>query len=262
MQSADEKSLTFELLAAIRPVDGDAPLAWLRAGWADLRAHPGPSLAYGAAFALCGWLLAATLDHATALLSALVTGMLLVGPFLALGLYDLSRRRELGEPVSFFASALAWRHNVSNIGLFAAVLAIVLMVWARASMVIFAVFYEGAMPSFSGFVHAFSALDNLEFVLFYLAVGGFFATLVFAVSVISVPLMLDRRVDAINAAIASATALARNPGAMLGWAGSIVFLTALGFATGFVGLIVTMPLVGHATWHAYRALIPEPPSGV
>ncbi|QEL63646.1 integral membrane protein [Oryzomicrobium terrae] len=261
MPITDEKSLTFDLVAAIRPVAVGAPWQWLRAGWGDLRAHPLPSLAYGAVFALCGWLFAITLDHAAALLSALVTGMLLVGPFLALGLYDLSRRRERGEPVQLLASALAWRHNLSNIGLFAAVLAIVLMVWARASMVIFAVFYEGDMPSFAGFLRAFSALDNLEFVVFYLAVGGFFATLVFAVSVIAVPLMLDRRIDAINAAIASATALARNPAAMLLWAVLIVALTVLGFATGFLGLVVTMPLVGHATWHAYRALMPEPPAG-
>lgn len=94
-----------------------------------------------------------------------------------------------------------------------------------------------------------------DFALVYFAVGGFFATFVFAISVVALPLMLDRRTDAITAAIASLVACGRNPGPMLLWAGCIVLLVAIGFATLFFGLIVTMPLVGHATWHAYRDLV-------
>ena len=97
--------------------------------------------------------------------------------------------------------------------------------------------------------------EQADFALVYFAVGGFFATFVFAISVIALPLMLDRKTDAITAAIASLVACGRNPGPMLLWAACIVLLVAIGFATFFFGLILTMPLVGHATWQAYRVLV-------
>ena len=94
----------------------------------------------------------------------------------------------------------------------------------------------------------------------YVLIGGFFATLVFAFSVVSIPTMLDRDQDTVTAMLASFLALVRNVPAMLVWGALIVLMVAIGIATAFLGLIVTMPVVGHATWHAYRALIaPLPP---
>jgi len=240
----------------IRSVGLDAPVRWLRAGWGDLRKAGGASLFYGACFAVGGWVMQVVFAHAYALFAGLITGFLLLAPFLAMGLYDLSRRIELGEQPRLVATFTAWRPNLANVSLLAAVLAVVFLVWARASMVIFALFFDtGSLPTFTDVVHAIVAFEQPEFALVYFMVGGFFALFVFAISVIAVPLMLDRGTDAISSAIASISACARNPGPMLWWAICIVVLVTIGLATRFIGLIFVMPLLGHATWHAYRELM-------
>lgn len=240
----------------IRNVGLDAPLRWLRAGWADLRRAGSASLFYGACFAGGGWLLQMVFAHAYALFAGLITGFLLLAPFLAMGLYDLSRRIEHGETPRLAATLTAWRPNLANVGVLAAVLAVVFLVWARASLVIFALFFDTAgLPSFTAVVHAIVALEQPEFAVVYGVVGGSFALFVFAISVVAIPLMLDRGTDAVSAAIASIGVCARNPGPMALWAACIVVLVAVGLATRFLGLIFVMPLLGHATWHAYRELV-------
>jgi len=242
-------------LPGVRALSAAAPLAWLAAGWRDFRAHPLPSAFYGACFAAMGWLIVVTFRYAYEYVSALVTGFFLVGPFFAIGLYDLSRRRERGLPEWLAPTLDAWRPNVGAIGVFALVLGVILLVWARASLIVFALFYAGEMPTVAGFAGQIFSPDNLEFLLAYLCVGGFFALLVFAISVVSVPMMLDRDTDGIVAVLTSLRAFGANVPAMIVWGGIIVTLTAAGFALFFGGLIVTVPVLGHATWHAYRALV-------
>jgi uncharacterized membrane protein len=116
------------------------------------------------------------------------------------------------------------------------------------------------MPTLGSFMTQILKFDNIEFLLAYLLVGAFFAALVFAISVVSIPMMLERNKDTITAMLASFLALTRNLPVMLVWGMLITLLTVLGIALGFLGLIVTMPLVGHATWHAYRALIEPLPA--
>lgn len=244
-----------EAFPHVRSVDIGAPVRWLAAGWRDLRLAGSASLFYGLCFAAAGWLMHVVFAHAYALFAGLTTGFLLVGPLLAMGLYDLSRRLETGEAPRLTPTLAAWRPNLANVAIFAAVLAIVLLVWARASMVVFALFYEGGLPTFAGVVRAVAAFEQPVFALVYIVVGGLFATFAFAISVVAVPLMLDRRIDAVTAAIASIVACSRNPLPMLLWAACIAALVVLGFATLFLGLIVTVPLIGHATWHAYREMV-------
>lgn len=232
-----------------------APFEWLRRGAEDLRAGGFASLFYGLCFAAGGLLLFLAFRHAVQLVTAVTAGFMLLGPFLALGLYELSRRRETGEALSLAATLAVWKRNVGCFGIYSLILIVIYLVWARASLVIFALFYQGGMPTLSSFVTQILKFDNLEFLLAYLAVGGFFATLVFAFSVVSIPMLLERNQDTVTAMLASFLALVRNLPMMLIWAALIVLLTAIGIATAFLGLIVTMPLVGHATWHAYRALI-------
>jgi hypothetical protein len=129
----------------IRQVHARAILEWLGAGWRDCRKGGVASLFYGACFAAAGWLMQAVFAQAYALFAGLTTGFLLLGPFLALGLYDLSRRMELGEPPQLLPTLAAWRGNLANVGLFAALLAVVLLVWARASIVVFALFFAGGL---------------------------------------------------------------------------------------------------------------------
>ena len=244
-----------ESLPSVSVVPIGAPFRWLAAGARDYLAHPLPSLFYGACFAAMGWLIALTFQHAFQYVSALTTGFFLVGPFLAIGIYDLSRRRECGEPVALAPTLDAWRANTGAIGVFAIVLAVILLVWARASLVVFALFYTGGMPTLVTFVEQFFAISNVEFLLAYACVGGFFALFTFAVSVVSVPMMLDRRVDGVVAVLTSLRAFGANVPAMLVWAALIVAAIAAGFALLFAGLVVAVPVVGHATWHAYRELV-------
>jgi len=256
MNEDARRAKTFAAFPLIRAVGWDAPGRWLRAGLRDFRRGGRASLFYGACFALGGWLVQVVFAHAYALFAGLVTGFLLLAPFLAMGLYDLSRRMEAGETPRLLPTLAAWRPNLANVSVLAAVLTVVLLVWARASMVIFALFFDGTgLPTFIDVVRAVITLEQPEFALVYIAVGGFFALFVFAISVVAVPLMLDRKTDAVTAAIASLGACGRNPGPMLLWAACIVILVVLGFATLFLGLIFVMPLVGHATWHAYRDLV-------
>lgn len=253
----DDPGLPFP---TVREVSLSAPFRWIARGAADLRASPGPSLFYGLCFAAMGVLTVVIFLHAYEYIAALASGFLLVGPLFAMGLYELSRRRERGEPCALGPTLTVWRRNMSNIGVFAVVLGVVLLVWARASMVVFALFYTEEMPTLDSLIEQILTLRNLEFLGAYLGVGLVFATIAFAASVVSVPLMLDRNQDAITAMLASFGALLNNPGPMLVWAGLIVVLTAIGFATLNIGFVVLMPIIGHATWHAYRDLIePLPP---
>jgi uncharacterized membrane protein len=239
----------------IRDVKAGSPIRWFAKGWNDMISCPIPSLFYGFCFAAMGLLITFVFEHAYEYTSGLTSGFLLLGPFLSMGLYEISRRREKGDTCSLKPTMMVWRRNAGNIGIFAVVLGVMFLVWARASLVIFALFYTNEMPNLTGFLQQLISLENLEFLMVYFAVGMLFATLVFAVSVVSIPLMLDRDQDAISAMLASVGALARNPAAMIMWAFAIVSATLIGFMTFHLGLAVLMPVVGHATWHAYRDLI-------
>lgn len=232
-----------------------APLRWLAAGARDMQRAPLVALFYGATFAIMGWLIAIVFRHAYAYTSALATGFLLLGPFLCTGLYDASRQIERGEPARLAPTLSAWRTNVGAFGLLAVALTVIMLVWARASLVTFALFFSDGMPTLDNFLVQVVSLEHWDFVLTYLAVGSVFALIVFAVSVVSVPMMLDRGTDMVVAALTSVRTLFENPGPLLVWALLIVVLTGAGFALFFAGLVVTVPLIGHATWHAYRDLV-------
>lgn len=243
----------------IRRVTLGAPLRWLAAGARDFRQAPLPGLFYGACFALMGWLVWLVFRHAYEYTSALTAGFLLVGPFLCTGLYDASRRLQRGETVTLAPTLSAWRSNLGAFSLFALMLTIVMLIWARASLVTFALFFSSGMPTLSNFLARVVSPEHWDFVLTYFAVGGLFASIVFAISVVSVPMMLDRGTDSVVAALTSVRALFENFGPLLLWALLIVVVIGLGFATLFVGLMVAAPIIGHATWHAYRDLVgPQP----
>jgi uncharacterized membrane protein len=239
----------------IRSVPVTAPFGWLALGWSDLRRAPAASLAYGAVFALMGWLIALVFRHAYEYTSALTAGFLLLGPFLATGLYDISRRLQRGERVRFSDTMSAWRANLGAFSLFALVLTIIMLVWARASLVTFALFFSSGMPTLKSFVEQVVTVEHIDFLLTYFAVGALFAAIVFAVSVVSVPMMLDRGTDTVVAALTSVRALFSNFLPLVVWALLIVLVIAAGFATFFIGLVIAVPVIGHATWYAYKSLV-------
>lgn len=243
---------------AIRLVTEEHPWRWLSAGWQDLRQAPAVSLAYGALISVVSFILTAGLYLADLLylLLPLAAGFMFLGPLIAVGLYEVSRRLESGEPVTFRDAVTAWRRNFPQIAGMGLVLMLFMLVWIRLAMLIFALFFSGTPASWEALINIlFFSLDGIPFLAVGTAVGGVLAVLAFAISAISLPLLLDRDIGVIGAIGLSFEATHRNWRVMIGWAGLIALFTAGGLATAYVGLIVTLPLIGHASWHAYRDLV-------
>jgi uncharacterized membrane protein len=230
------------------------PLRWLALGWRDFRRAPGIGLFYGAAFTAMGWALSKVYEAAPAYVMALAAGFLLMGPVLCLGLYHVSRALERGEKPDFARSLLAFESRLGPLAIFGFVLLVLEMLWGRATLVIFAVSFDG-MPDFRGSLLALFDPQNLGFIVAWLGVGAVFAGLIFSVSVISIPMLLDRPVDAITAGLTSLRLVLSQPGVMLFWGALISGLVVAAMLPWFAGLLVVAPVVGHASWHAYRAAV-------
>ena len=246
----------------VRAVPFEAPWRWLEAGWRDMTRAPQISLAYGLAFVAAlaaislglyrlGWL---------ALAPALAGGLLMLGPFVAVGLYDTSRRLESGEPVSLGLALSAWRRSRGRIAFLGFVLFLFCHAWLNLAMLLFMLFFGGeALPNAAEFLPALIySRHGLMLLVFGTAVGAVLAAIVFVFSVVSIPLHVVRDVDIVTAARTSLGAVQASPKAMALWAVLIVAMMAAGAATLGLGLIVAFPLVGHASWHAFRDVVRLP----
>jgi uncharacterized membrane protein len=251
MDPAPEPPSTLIELQTLRWGD---PLRWLRLGLRDFLRCPGIGLFYGGCFMVMGWALMAVYQNAAAYVLALSAGFLLVGPFLCLGLYRASQTLERGEKPDFGDSLLAWDTRTGTLAIFGFVLLVLEMLWGRAALVVFAVSFDG-MPDFKGSLMALLDPENLGFIVAYLAVGAIFAGLIFAISVVAMPLILDRPVDAITAGLTSLRLVLSQPGVMLLWGALITVLVVLAMLPWFAGLLFVGPVLGHASWHAYRAAV-------
>jgi uncharacterized membrane protein len=230
------------------------PFTWLALGWRDFRRCPAIGLFYGGCFMVMGWALMRLYDKAPAYLLALCAGFLLMGPFLCLGLYQASLRLEQGERPNLGDSLTAWSQRTGTLAVFGFVLLVLELLWGRASLVVFAVSFDG-MPDFKGSLLALLDPVNLGFIVAYLGVGAVFAGLIFAISVVSIPMILDRPVDAISAALTSLRLVFTQPGVMLLWGALLTLLVVLALLPWFAGLLLAGPVLGHASWHAYRAAV-------
>lgn len=243
----------------IRRVPLERPWIWLAAGWRDIWRAPGVSLTYGAVFAaismtLTVGLFAIGLEY---LLPPLVAGFMLVGPMLAVGLYETSRRLESGEPVTLGAALFAVTRAPTQLAFLGVFLALALLFWMRVASLLFALFF-GTMnfpPLGEILPTLFFTWEGLSLLIVGSAFGAVLAAAVFAISVVSVPLLMVRDVDAVTAMIVSIRAVRANLVVLALWAWLVAVLTGFGLIPAYLGLIVTFPLVGHATWHAYRDLI-------
>lgn len=243
-------------LPAIQHIGADRPLAWLKAGWDDLKANPLPSLAYGLLFALGGDLIILAALDRPHLLTVAISGFFLIAPLLAAGLYELSRSRAGGERLMFIDSLRCFRRNGQSLAFFGLILALAMLFWERVSAVTFALVAIDTPAMASAYLSdIIFGGEHLAFTLTWMAAGGLLALLVFALSVVSVPMMLDHDTDVATAMMTSLRAFGQNIGPLLLWAGLIVALTLFGFATLLFGLIVILPILGHASWHAYRELV-------
>jgi uncharacterized membrane protein len=241
-------------LPRVRRVEPSRPLNWLKRGWTDLIQDWPVSLAVGAAFTLLGYLLMEYAWPRPHLAMALTSGFVLVSPFLALVFYDLSRRREKAGTRRFEGA----RNNLASIGLFGLLLAFILSGWERVSAILVGLFFKGNSLADGGFsIGALFAPEHLGFIVPYMLAGGALAALVFALSVVSLPMMMDRKVDIATAITTSLWVVRENPATMLLWAFMIGALTLLSELAWRLPLVVIFPLLGHATWHAYRDLVGE-----
>ena len=242
----------------IRSASLDGPWAWVAAGWADFRRAGLYSLAYGVAFVAVIYLTTAGfwLAGLSAWIPVGVGGLALIGPLLATGLYDISRRLESGAPLSWGVVARTRVPAPGQLAMLGFALCLIFMVWLRAAQLIFAVFVQGDYPPLADFTtYILSTRDGLELLTVGTAVGACLAFAAFVVSAISAPMLLDRDIDVMTAIITSINVLKRQPGLMLLWAWIVAVLVVVGAATAFLGLIIAFPVLGHTAWHAYRSLV-------
>jgi uncharacterized membrane protein len=230
-----------------------APFRWLKLGWQDIAANPLASLFYGSPFWSMALVLDAVLQFEPEYAMVAISVCLLLGPFVAMGLYDLSRRREQGLVPQFGASLICWTKHLRSMGMLAGVLLVLALLWGRASLVVTALFFNTIMPADFDVMEAALNADNWAFVIAYAAIGSAFAGLVFSLSVVSVPMILDRDTDAITAGLTSMDAMGKNTAVMVLWAALIALLVGVSVLLPMaVGLALVGPLLGHASWHAYR----------
>jgi uncharacterized membrane protein len=230
-----------------------SPFRWLRLGWQDFVHSLRASLAHGLLITAMGWVVLMFTSGDLYLFTAAISGFLLISPLMATGLYELSRRRELGQPVTFDASLGGLKNNGSRLIQLATILVLCIFAWFGLSHLIFREFFGGSMPVLAGAIYQTSwRSGGPGFLLVYGAVGGGIALLVFVLSVISVPMMMDRGTALATAMSTSVRTVWRNVPAMLLWGLLLTALTLVGFATQLWAMIVIIPWLGHATWHAYR----------
>ncbi|WP_421707032.1 DUF2189 domain-containing protein [Algihabitans sp.] len=248
-------------LPKIRKISVDRPWAWLAAGWQDLRAAPAVGLGYGAAFAVVGFLLLGIsyqLELFWQVVLPLAGGFLLVAPVLAVGLYETSRRLQAGEPTSMRLALTGWNRNLGQTALIGMAGLVLWIAWMRLAFLIFMLFFAYEPPRPDHFLaDVFLSDITIPFLLTGTAVGAVLAVIAFAISAVSVPMLMDRDINVMAAIVTSVEAVRQNFFPMMVWASLIVLFTAAGLLTFYFGLIITLPLIGHATWHAYKDLVSE-----
>lgn len=243
-----------------RKVHIEAPAQWLYRGWQDLKAAPVVSLIYGSIFVATGYslvigLLLADMAH---FILPLMGGFVLFGPWLALGLYEVVRQRELGMTPSFLSTWQAWRIHPRRFGLMAMILLGIMLFWIRVATLIYALILGNAAFGLDQLtLDILTSQQGLIFLTVGSTIGLAFAAFVFMLTAISLPMLMDKDVDVFDAVSTSIETVMKNSHVMWSWAFTIGILTWFGMLTFFVGLIVIMPILGYATWHAYRDMVPQ-----
>lgn len=246
MSPASTDELPF--VAPCRTVAVGSPWRWIRLGWRDLLAAPRQSLSYGciiflvsAAVSYIAWIYGSGW-----MLIVMLSTFIFLAPVLGLGIYAISAELARGETPSLRRVMLEEKGRIGDALVYSLVLLVVALIWVRAGTAVHIFYPESGQPTVA---------ELTQFFAIGSAVGSVFAAVVFAASAFSLPMLLDRRVDGITAVVTSINAVLRNKATMLVWAGLIVAAIAIGFATALVGLAVTMPVIGHAAWHAYSEVI-------
>lgn len=239
----------------VRHVPTLRPLGWLARGWADLRRCPAPGLLHGLVLALFGGALFVAAREQFWLLAGAFSGFLLVAPILATGLYAVSRALERGEAASLATALAAWKPNDRRLIGFGLLLMLAGTGWVLTSAALITSQGQGLIHTPVDFVRLVVLAPQGHLFELWLALGAVLAAPVFASTVVALPLLLDRQVSVLAAVFISWRTVLEQPAVMAFWAALLLGLTALGMATAMLGLVVTLPLLSHASWHAYRDLV-------
>jgi uncharacterized membrane protein len=239
----------------VRAVRLAEPVRWVAAGVRDFAHAPVHSLLYGALFASACALTAALTLSLPWFTVAFLTGLLLMGPYLATGLYVAARQLQAGEPVSIRAALDTLWERRTNLSLFVLFLALIMAAWVRFAALLFAIQFDLFSPSIEGYLGLLRGQGDPVVLAYFIGIGFLLAVTVFVTSAVAVPHIIERDVNPIAAIGLSARAVARNWPAMLVWSVLILSLTAVGLITAFAGFLVLFPVLGYATWHSYRDMV-------
>lgn len=249
---------TAPAIPEVNEVDLSDLKAALALGWQDFRRAPLYGLAFAAVYVLGGWLIwwATTTKGQIWWTLPASAGFPILGPFIACGFYEISRRLEVGQALDRSIFGVIWRQKDRQIPSIAAVVVVFFLFWNFLAHMIFALFLGNVpMTNVSSSLAVFATTEGMAMLVVGTLVGAVFATLLFSLTVVSLPMLLDREVDFVTAMLTSFALVRENPGVMLGWGALIGVALFLGMLPGFFGLFLVLPLFGHASWHLYRRAI-------
>jgi len=242
-------------LIPVRQVPVTRPFRWVALGWRDVTRTWFASLLHGAVVTIGGWIILAITLHYWYLLPGAFSGFLLVGPILATGLYELSRLLAQGERPGLRDALAAWRRGTRPLVWLGLMLVIAGTAWVLVSAVLFGLFVQAPIVGLESVLRYIVLSEGSFLFPVWITLGGFGAALVFAATVVSAPMLLDRDVDMVTAVATSIRAVGENPFAMVLWACIIMVATGVALLTLMLGFLLAVPVIGHATWHAYRDLV-------
>lgn len=244
---------------AFREVTGRMIRDALALGWRDFASTWPYGVFFGGFYALCGlllWQVTVWTGQGYWLMLA-AFGFPLLGPLSAVGLYEISRLRARGTPLTWGRVLTGvWREKDRQIPSMAAVVIVVFIFWIFIGHVVFALFMGlSTMTNVSTSYAVFLTSNGLMMLAVEAMIGGAVALLLFAITVMGMPMLVDREVDFVTAMIASVGTVTRNPAPMLAWAAIVTASLLVAMVPAFLGLVVVLPVLGHATWHLYRAAV-------
>ena len=239
----------------IRDVPSDLPIKWLKSGIDDFKKAPVVSFFLGMIYVLIGAFMLWLAWESPLYMTTLIASFLLIGPVVAVSFYCMSRTIEQGEKPTLRQGLEGLKFNAVSLISFSFVLAFIVGIWALIATIVTALYADSIAFGDDIWAALISHDQLLSFALIYIAIGAIFSVIAFSISVISVPLITNRKTDFVTAMITSVKTVIKNPIAMLSWAFLIATMIFLGMLFFYVGLAITLPIIGHASWHAYRDLV-------